>query len=185
MNETQWIVMEIDGRIASVAADYLHASEIMARLASHSPSEVAEIRTRKVPTSALPELDASVKWEDLQLYGTAFQKKVWETLYGLTHPAPERPKLLSYSDFAALCGTPQGVRATAHALALNPVAYIIPCHLVIPKESSDRIAQIREGAENTLFRGSDLYLLDTIDVGEFEYGPDLKRELIKLQFAKV
>lgn len=182
MNETQWIVMEVDGRIASVAADYRHASAIMARLASHSPSEVGEIRTYKIPTSALPGLDAGVKWEDLRLFGTAFQKKVWETLYGLTHPAPERPKLLSYSDFAALCGSPQGVRATAHALALNPVAYIIPCHLVIPKESSDRIAEIRQGAVNTLFGGSDLYLLDTIDVGEFAYGPALKRELIKLQF---
>ena len=75
-----------------------------------------------------------------------------------------------------------GVRAVAHAVALNPVAYIIPCHLVVPKESMDRSREIRTRAEDsTLFKGSDLYLLDTLDVGDYAYGSALKRELIKLQ----
>ena len=37
--------------------------------------------------------------------------------------------------------------------------------------------------ETTLFKGRDLYLLDTIDVGEYAYGPAVKRTLIKRQLA--
>ena len=66
---------------------------------------------------------------------------------------------------------------------MNPVAYVIPCHLIVPKESIDRIREIRRSAEATLFRGSDLYLLDTIDVGEYAYGPAAKLELIKKQLS--
>ena len=75
----------------------------------------------------------------------------------------------------------RGVRAVAHAVACNPVAYIIPCHLVVPKESIDKILRIRSIAEKTIFKGSDLYLLDSIDVGGYEYGPDLKRRAIEKQ----
>lgn len=183
MDNSEWIVTEVDGRIASVAADYRHFAEIARRISALSPAATDEVRTRKISVRDLPELDRTVRFEDLRLFGTDFQKRVWKTLYELTHPSEGRPVLLSYSEFAAKCGIPQGVRATAHAVALNPVAFIIPCHLIIPKESSDRIKDIRSGAENTLFRGSDLYLLDTIDVGEFAYGPALKRDLIKLQFG--
>ena len=51
--------------------------------------------------------------------------------------------------------------------------------LIIPKESLDKAREIRAVAESTLFKGSDLYLLDSIDVGEYAYGPETKRELIK------
>ena len=78
---------------------------------------------------------------------------------------------------------PAGVRAVAHAVAVNPVAFVIPCHLIVPKEAMDKAKEIRAIAEKTLFKGSDLYLLDSIDVGEYAYGPELKRELIKLQLA--
>jgi hypothetical protein len=78
---------------------------------------------------------------------------------------------------------PQGVRTVAHAVAMNPVAYLIPCHLIIPKESMDKAREIRATAQSTLFKGSDLYLLDSIDVGEYAYGPDTKRALIKRHLA--
>ena len=68
-------------------------------------------------------------------------------------------------------------------MAINPVAWVIPCHLIVPKETLDKAKEIRETAEKTLFKGQDLYLLDSIDVGEFAYGADIKRELIKLQLA--
>jgi hypothetical protein len=44
----------------------------------------------------------------------------------------------------------------------------------------DKAREIRATAESTLFKGSDLYLLDSIDVGEYAYGPEVKRELIKI-----
>jgi hypothetical protein len=64
------------------------------------------------------------------------------------------------------------------------VAYVIPCHLVIPKESLDKAAEIQALAQKTLFKGEDLYLLDSLDVGAYAYGRDLKRAFIKLQLTQ-
>lgn len=186
----KWIVTEIDGKVASIAADYRHFAGIAARIAAHSPDAVERIATRKITTDELVEFGKTLRWEDLCLYGSKFQKSVWKALYDLTHqpvmPDPDRASatLMSYSDLAARVDNPQGVRAVAHAVALNPVAYVIPCHLIVPKESVDKIHEIRRSAESTLFRGSDLYLLDSISVGEYAYGPAVKLELIKKQLAK-
>ena len=168
-----WIVTEVDGKVASIAADYRHFAKIAADIDALSPEEVNEVRTLKISTEELLDLAKTLKWEDLRLFGSAFQIKVWETLFKMPR------KLLSYTEFAALAENPAGVRAVAHAVALNPVAYVIPCHLVVPKESLDKARQIRVTAQSTLFKGSDLYLLDTIDVGEYAYGAKRKRELIK------
>lgn len=173
----EWIVTEIDGKVASIATDYRHLARIGAELAALPAKETGSVCTRKISTEQLMELAKSLTWDDLRLFGTPFQLKVWKTLFELP------PRLYSYTEFAALTGGPKGVRAVAHALALNPVAYVIPCHLVIPKESLDRAKAIRATAEGTLFKGSDLYLLDSLDVGEYAYGADLKRELIKRELA--
>ena len=171
---TEWIITEIDGKIASVAADYRHFAFVAAKVAQLPPKSVDAISTRKVSTEELIAMAGTVTWEDFRLFGTKFQLGVWKTLFGL------EPRLYSYSEFAALCGNPQGVRSVAHAVAINPITYLIPCHLVVPKESMDKARDIRATAQSTLFKGSDLYLLDSIDVGEYAYGPETKRELIKL-----
>lgn len=173
----EWIVTEIDGKVASIATDYRHLARIGAELAAMPADEVASVGTRKISTEELMEFAKYLTWEDLRLFGSPFQLKVWKKLYEL------EPRLYSYTELAALVGVPQGVRAVAHVVAINPVAYVIPCHLIIPKESLDRAKEIRATAEGTLFKGSDLYLLDSLDVGEYAYGPDLKRELIKRQLA--
>ncbi|MBR1705821.1 MAG: methylated-DNA--[Bacteroidales bacterium] len=176
--DTQWIVTEIDGQVASVSADYGHFARIAALVATFPPRSVDRVTTRKVSTDELVVLAGTLRWEDLRLFGTKFQRHVWETLYRLT------PNLYSYTELAVQCGNPSGVRAVAHAVAVNPVAYIIPCHLIVPKESLDKVRAIRSQAEETtLFKGRDLYLLDTLDVGEYAYGPDLKRILIKRQLG--
>jgi hypothetical protein len=46
------------------------------------------------------------------------------------------------------------------------------------------VNDILSSALRTLFKGSDVYLLDSIDVGEYAYGKELKRELIKLQLGR-
>ena len=176
--ETQWIVTEIDGKVASIATDYRHFAHIAAEVAQLPAEEVGCVRTHKIDTAQLQALAGKLGWEDLRLFGSPFQLKVWKTLYELPH------RLYSYTELAALSGTPQGVRAVAHAAAINPVAYVIPCHLIIPKESLDKAQTIRANAEGTLFKGSDLYLLDSLDVGAYAYGSELKRELIKLQLAQ-
>ncbi len=65
----------------------------------------------------------------LDLFGTAFQKSVWEELqripYGCT---------VSYSDVAERIGRPKAVRAVAGAIAANPIPFVIPCHRVIGKD---------------------------------------------------
>ena len=170
---SEWIVSEIDGKIASVSADYGLLAQIAAKVAQLPPKSIGAISTHKISTDELVALAGSVRWEDFRLFGTKFQLGVWETLFGL------EPRLYSYSELAVLCGNSAGVRSVAHAVAMNPVAYLIPCHLIIPKESLDKAREIRATAQSTLFKGSDLYLLDSIDVGEYAYGPETKRTLIK------
>lgn len=62
----------------------------------------------------------------LDLQGTDFQKRVWQTL--LTIPAG---KTFSYAQLAQKIGAPKSVRAVATACAANSIAVLIPCHRVI------------------------------------------------------
>jgi len=64
----------------------------------------------------------------LLVKGTNFQVNVWRAL--LTIP---EGKLVSYGEMAAYIGRPGSSRAVAGAVALNPVAYLIPCHRVIAR----------------------------------------------------
>lgn len=61
------------------------------------------------------------------IFGTPFQRKVWNQLHKLT-PG----KTISYGKLAeATMGKPNGQRATARACASNKLALIIPCHFVV------------------------------------------------------
>lgn len=71
--------------------------------------------------------------------GTNFQIHVWKALLRI----PEG-WIVSYQDIATSIGKPRAFRAVANAIAINPVAYLIPCHRVIAK--SGRIHQYRWGA---------------------------------------
>ena len=99
-----------------------------------------------------------------------------------------RPRILSYSDFAELCENKAGVRAVAHAIGLNPIPIIIPCHLVVPKESIDKIREIQTKAQSTIFKGQDLSIKailedSTIDFGEYAFGRKLKKTLISMDLS--
>lgn len=186
--DIRWVVTKIDGKIASVSADFRHLPRIAAQVNRLPDGAVNEIVVSKVGMDEIADLSATTKWEDLRLFGTPFQLNVWHRLYSLTHHDDGTPilpgegiKLLSYSQLADLCENPKGVRAVAHAVACNPVAYIIPCHLIVPKEAIDKILAIREVAQGTIFKGTDLYLLNSIEVGEYEYGSELKRRVIERQ----
>ena len=76
---------------------------------------------------------------NLQIKGTNFQINVWKALLNI-------PKgcVVSYQDIASYIGRPKAFRAVANAIAINPVAYLIPCHRVIAK--SGKIHQYRWGA---------------------------------------
>jgi AraC family transcriptional regulator of adaptative response/methylated-DNA-[protein]-cysteine methyltransferase len=73
--------------------------------------------------------DAGVLPLDLQ--GTAFQIRVWESLRAI--PAGETR---TYSDVAQQIGSPRAVRAVASACAANAAALAIPCHRVVRRDGS-------------------------------------------------
>lgn len=193
--DRKWIIVRIDGKIAAISTDYRLLAEITARIASPTkPGKkinqnlpYQKISAEAVPFEEIWKLRQNVCWDDLMLFGTDFQKKVWRKLYDLTHQE-DKARLISYSDFAELCQNRAGVRAVAHAIGLNPVSVVIPCHLVIPKESIDKMKEINKKAEATIFKGVDLCLSsilknETIDFGNYALGPELKRKLIRLELT--
>ena len=191
--DRKWIVVRIDGKIAAISTDYRMLARISDMLACQNSGKAVkkagretfygEITARTVSFDEIWKLRHEVGWNDLLLFGTDFQKKVWRKLWDLTHTEDTQAHLICYSDFAELCQNRAGVRAVAHAIGLNPVSVIIPCHLVVPKEGIDKIREIHKKAQSTIFKGDDLcldsILADTaIDFGEYALGKSLKRELI-------
>jgi len=63
---------------------------------------------------------------DVDLYGTHFQKLVWEQLLEIPHG-----QVRSYKDIAISIKSPKSVRAIGGANHNNPVPIIVPCHRVI------------------------------------------------------
>lgn len=68
---------------------------------------------------------------DLDMVGTAFQKKVWEAL--LTIPFGETR---TYGDIARQVGNPKASRAVGAANGRNPVSIITPCHRAVGSNGS-------------------------------------------------
>lgn len=60
--------------------------------------------------------------------GTAFQTRVWEALRRI---APGTTA--SYTELAAMIGSPNAARAVARACASNAIALLIPCHRIVPQ----------------------------------------------------
>lgn len=191
----KWILVRIEGKIAALSTDYRQLARISSALAKGGEMKLYEKITATVigPDEAW-KLKQETSWDDLMLFGTEFQKKVWRKLWELTQPDTDEPRkdkamnLICYSDFAELCQNRAGVRAVAHAIGLNPVSVIIPCHLVIPKESIDKIRNIHKKAEATIFKGDDLCISSilsdsSIDFGEYALGKELKRKLILKELA--
>ena len=211
--DRKWIVVRINGKIAAISTDYRLLASISSALARNCQGKPSlnkdrqqrntgkyqiyrEITATAATLDEVWQLKQETGWDDLMLFGTEFQKKVWRKLWELSHrddarysePDSAAPKgdiinLICYSDFAELCQNRAGVRAVAHAIGLNPLAVVIPCHLVIPKESIDKIRDIHEKAEATIFKGDDLCINSilsdsSIDFGEYSLGRELKRELI-------
>jgi len=188
----KWVIVRIDGKIAAISTDYRLLASIAARLAQQKSPAYQKITAETVRFEEVWKIRQDIRWEDMILFGTEFQRKIWRRLFDLTHDhegGRVTPRLISYTDFADLCENKAGVRAVAHAVGLNPVSVLIPCHLVVPKESIDKIREIRKKAESTIFRGDDLclesILLDpAIDFGEYALGKRLKRELISMELIK-
>lgn len=68
---------------------------------------------------------------DVDLVGTAFQRKVWDALMKIP-----RGQTRSYAEVAGEIGDPRAVRAVAGACARNKVAVLVPCHRVVRGDGS-------------------------------------------------
>lgn len=67
----------------------------------------------------------------LNLKGTEFQKRVWESLQNIPFNTTQ-----SYLEQAKMLGNIKAIRAVATANGKNPVAIIVPCHRVIGSDGS-------------------------------------------------
>ena len=68
---------------------------------------------------------------EVDLLGTAFQKKVWDALMRIP-PGQTR----SYAEIASQLGAPNAARAVAGACARNRIAVLVPCHRVVRGDGS-------------------------------------------------
>lgn len=62
----------------------------------------------------------------LDMYGTTFQKLVWEQLLRIPYG-----QVRSYKDVALALGAAKAVRAVGGANNRNPLSIIVPCHRVV------------------------------------------------------
>lgn len=69
--------------------------------------------------------------EPLDIWGTDFQKRVWQALREI--PSGETA---SYSDIARRLGVPGSVRAVAQACGANRLAVVTPCHRVVRRDGA-------------------------------------------------
>jgi len=67
----------------------------------------------------------------LDIYGTPFQKKVWNALREIP-----RGEMCSYTEVATKIYSPKAVRAVATACANNKLAIVIPCHRVVREDGA-------------------------------------------------
>ncbi len=63
---------------------------------------------------------------ELDLAGTAFQRRVWAELLAVGYA-----ETVSYGELARRIGRPQAIRAVGAANGRNPVSIIVPCHRVV------------------------------------------------------
>ncbi|WP_133500407.1 methylated-DNA--[protein]-cysteine S-methyltransferase [Cognatilysobacter terrigena] len=68
---------------------------------------------------------------ELDLIGTAFQKRVWDALMRIP-----KGETRSYAELAQSLGAPRGARAVARACAGNRLAIVVPCHRVVRGDGS-------------------------------------------------
>lgn len=67
----------------------------------------------------------------LELRGTEFQQRVWESLRVIPFA-----QTISYAELARRVGNPKAVRAVGAANGRNPLMIIVPCHRVIGADGS-------------------------------------------------
>jgi len=182
LDALKWTVTRVNGKIASVSPGYKGTKGIVDQIVEKKMADIVSITTELLSMDELDRLSRSLTLDDLMLIGTQFQTEVWSSLFEVSHDNLE-PRILSYSEFAQKCGKLRGLRAVAHAIGLNPIAFIIPCHRIVPKACIREIEATYRKEADTIFRGADIYVFNSFDFGEYGLGKQLKRDLLAYEFT--
>ena len=79
-HDQKWIVVRIDGKVAAISTGYEALAAIAARLALQKGVAHRNICAETVGFEEVWRLRQTLRWEDLVLSGTDFQKKVWKMI---------------------------------------------------------------------------------------------------------
>lgn len=96
-----------------------------------------KINENRIITECLKQLDAYFDGDlknftiNIDIYGTDFQKKVWNEVKNIPYAQTK-----SYKEIAIAIESPEAYRAVGNANGRNRVPIIIPCHRVI-KENGE------------------------------------------------
>ncbi|MAM34005.1 MAG: hypothetical protein CMH28_02915 [Micavibrio sp.] len=105
------------------------------------------------------QINAMMKGEDtgyiipVLLKGTEFYLRAWQAL-ARTQPS----ETLTYRDLATKAGNTRAARSIGQAMSKNPLAYLIPCHRVLPSDGG---------------------------VGNYAWGVDVKEKLLRDEGAEL
>jgi AraC family transcriptional regulator, regulatory protein of adaptative response / methylated-DNA-[protein]-cysteine methyltransferase len=121
------------------------ATELTADLAARFPENTLVRNDRKLCSDLqkiVRFIETPARGLDLELdiFGTPFQRRVWDALCGI--PAG---RTVTYAALARRIGEPGSVRAVANACAANALALAIPCHRVV--RSDGTLSGYRWGVE--------------------------------------
>lgn len=92
----------------------------------HAPDKVREIEAELQRYFAKEQEAFTFQYK---LYGTPFQKQVWEALFTIPYGQTK-----TYKDVAIAIDNPKAVRAVGGAVNKNPLSIMSPCHRVIGKD---------------------------------------------------
>lgn len=161
--------------IAGSAADSTHQSEtiIRADFISTSVSSYTQQLAKDFPSASLQEDSPWAQFVSNRIFatkadfvvdislltiGTPFQFRVWNFLL-TTKPG----QTLHYCDIARQLGSPSSARAVGTAVAQNRIAFLIPCHRVLPKHPATK----------------------TLPHGHFRWGHPLKSRLLQSEMSDI
>lgn len=114
----------------------------------------------------------------VKCFGSLLQQKVWQALTTL-----QKGEICSYSELAARSGYERSVRAVATAIGQNRVAYLLPCHRVVPKSQIKFLQAVDNQADTVCRLSAKRMWVEEGDVGGYLFGNEVKRALLAAELA--
>ena len=75
--DRKWVIVRIDGKIAAISTDYAALAAISTKLAQQKSPAFQKITAETAGFEEVWKIRQEIRWEDMILFGTEFQKKIW------------------------------------------------------------------------------------------------------------